>query len=726
MTHRQRKQRKRRHPNDGRGRVILVVLALVLSVVAIAAISVVGYVLAIANSAPDIAKLKPIDKGANSIIYAADGSRLGYVHSDTVRAPIPWSDMPAAIRQGTVAIEDQRFYHHGGFDLTGIVRAGVKDITTGRTAQGGSTITQQLVRQLYIKDPKRDIKRKIREAKMAQDLERLHTKQWILHEYLNDVPYGTVNGSTAVGIEAASEVFFSRHAKDLTLDQSALLAGLPQAPSDYNPFRSPAAALQRRNEVLQSMAKNHFITQAEASDASQRSLGLRRSNLYTKRREPYVFDYVQDVLIQHYGVNVFRAGGLRVYTTIDPQLQEKGRQAIAGQLNYPGDPSSAIVSIDPHTGYIKAMASSGTYKDRTFNLAAQGHRQPGSAFKTMVLTTAIRQGVDPNSTIYESKPLALNVPGYGPWKVKTYDGTYGGSMNLVQATLHSDNTVYAQLDVDVGPKKVAETAHLLGIRTKLDGIPSEGLGGLRLGVSPLEMASAYATLSAGGMYSEPKAIRRVVFPDGKVDDLGKTKRKRVIPDWVAGEVTKILEMNVQKGTGTHANYGCPAAGKTGTTDNYNDAWFVGYTPSLSTSVWVGYPNALKEMRSVHGIEVAGGTFPAQIWHDYMNVAHTDCTSFPKPTSSPQWSTFYGSHSASGSNVPGNRYNYRAPAPSGPGGNSAGGSGYKGYDPRLYASPPQGAPHTSPPPSTGNGNNGNGSGGGNGNGNGNGRGNGKHP
>ena len=344
-------------------------------------------------------------------------------------------------------------------------------MTTGKPLQGGSTITQQLVRNLYIKDPKRDLKRKIREAKMAEDLEKVHSKQWILHEYLNDVPYGTVDGRTAVGVEAAALTFFSRHAKDLTLDQAALLSGLPQAPSQFNPFVEPAAALQRRNQVLQAMARNHFISQTDASDAMQQPLGIRRSNLYTKKREPYVFDYVQELLIQRYGVNVFRRGGLRVDTTVDPKLQEDGRRAIAGQLNLPGDPSSAIVSIDPHTGYIRAMASSGTYNSRTFNLAAQGHRQPGSAFKTMVLTTAIRQGVDPNSTIYVSKPLDLVVPGYGPWKVKTYGNTYGGTMNLVQATLKSDNTVYAQLDLDVGPKNVAKTAHLLGIRTHLDGIP---------------------------------------------------------------------------------------------------------------------------------------------------------------------------------------------------------------------------------------------------------------
>ena len=703
MTHRQRQLRKRRHGYRP-GRVLLLGLAVFVCVALIGLLSVIGYILAIADSAPNINELKPIDKGATSTVYAGDGSQLGFVSSDTIRTPIGWADMPDSVRRATVAIEDKRFYHHGGVDFNGIVRAGIKNVTSGKTVQGGSTITQQLVRELYIKDPKRDVARKIREAKMADELEKVHSKRWILEQYLNDVPYGTVLGRTAIGVEAASQVFFNRSAKDLTLDQAALLAGLPQAPSDYNPFRNPAAALQRRNEVLQAMAKQHFISQTDASHASEQPLGLQRTTRYDNRREPYFFDYVQDQLISRYGVNVFRRGGLKIYTTVDPRLQDEGRKAIAGILNYPSDPSSAIVSIDPRTGYIKAMASSGTYQSRAFNLAAQGHRQPGSAFKVMVLTTALRQGVDPNSTFYDSKPLSLNVPGYGPWKVKTYDGTYGGRMNLVTATLKSDNTVYAQLDIDVGPKNVAKTAHLLGIRTKLDGIPSEGLGGLRLGVSPLEMASASATLSAGGIYSEPKAITRVVFPDGKTDDLGRPVRRRVIPDAVAYEVTKILEQNVQRGTGKAANYGCPAAGKTGTTDNYNDAWFVGYTPRMSSSVWVGYPNALIEMRSVHGIEVAGGTFPAQIWHDYMSVGNSVCSNFARPKHRLQFQSFLGDHTVGGS---GGGYNVPY-VPGGTGGNSAGGPGYHGYDPRYYASPPQGPP-AGGVPSTGGGNGGGGTG-----------------
>ena len=397
------------------------------------------------------------------------------------------------------------------------------------------------------------------------------------------------------------------------------------------------------------MAENGFISHGEADAAAQSPLGVKHGTRYSTRREPYFFDFVQEQLIQKYGVGVFRRGGLKIHTTINPALQEAARQAIAGQLPYPDDPSSAIVSIDPSNGYIRAMASSGAYKDQEFNLAAQGHRQPGSAFKTMVLTTAIRKGVDPNRTTYVSKPLSLDVgDGSPPWEVKTYDGSYRGTMTLTQATLASDNTVYAQLILDLGAKAVRETAELMGITTKLDAYPAEGLGGLRRGVSPLEMANAYATLASGGMRNEPKAITKVVFPDGKSDDLGEPKRERAFSDGVAYEVTKILQQNVLGGTGTAAQIGCPAAGKTGTTDNFNDAWFVGYTPHLSSSVWVGYPNALVEMRSVHGISVAGGTFPAAIWHDYMMVAHgDDCESFPLPTEPATFSPFFGKYASTG-------------------------------------------------------------------------------
>jgi len=693
MTHRQRKQRRGRRRRGGATKLAfgLGVLAIV---AAIGVMSVAGYVIAVAATGPDLSELKPVDKGSNSVIFASDGSRLGYVQSDEIRTPVAWRDMPGDLREAVIAIEDERFYRHKGVDYSAIVRAGVKNLRSGKNVQGGSTITQQLVRALYIKDPERNFTRKIREAKLASELEEEHSKRWILKNYLNDVPFGTVDGRTAIGAEAAAETFFDKHARDLELHEAAMLAGLPQAPSQYNPFRNPTAAITRRNEVLEKMAESRFITTAEAEEAAGRRLDLQRGTRYTRRREPYFFDYVQEKLIEEYGVGVYRRGGLKVYTTINPGLQEAARKAILGQLPNPADPSGAIVSIDPSNGYIRAMASSGTYKDRRFNLAAQGHRQPGSAFKTMVLMTAIRKGIDPNRTTYQSKPLNLNVPGYGPWQVKTYGETYGGSMNLVQGTVKSDNTVYAQLIIDVGPKAVRETAEMMGIETKLDALPAEGLGGLRLGVSPLEMANAYATLASGGIRNEAKGIQRVEFPDGKTDDLGKPERKRVFTDGQAYEVTKILKQNVTGGTGTRAQIGCPAAGKTGTTDAFNDAWFVGYTPKLSSSSWVGYPNALQSMPGV-----AGGTIPAGIWHDYMIVAKGDaCDDFAQPEEAAKFSPFFGKYASTGRG--GTTYdNNQQPDNGGTGGtNSAGGENYRGgYDPRLYEAPPQEAPKRVPPP-----------------------------
>jgi penicillin-binding protein 1A len=575
-------------------------------------------------------------------------------------------------------------------DLNAIVRAGIKNLESGKTVQGGSTITQQLVRALYIKDPKRDFARKIREAKLASELEDKHSKTWILHNYLNSVPYGTVGGRTAIGVEAAAVTFFDKHAKNLSLGQSALLAGLPQAPSQYNPFRNRQAAIGRRNEVLRQMAANRFITQDEAAAAMQEGLRLKRGTRYIIRREPYFFDYVQEQLIERYGFGVVRKGGLRIHTMIDPAMQELARKAITGTLYDPSDPSGALVSIDPQTGYIRAMAASGSYEDREFNLAVEGHRQPGSAFKTMVLTAAIRAGMDPDRTTYVSKPLNITDPDngvYTPWEVNTYDHSYNGTMTVSGATLASDNTVYAQMILDVGPKKVCEAARLLGIRTKLDCYPAEGLGGLRLGVTPLEMANAYATLAAGGMRSKPKAIKRVVFPDGKSEDLGKPERKRVLTDGQAYEVTQILEQNVLGGTGTAAQIGCPAAGKTGTTDEFNDAWFAGYTPKLATAVWVGFPDEQVSMEYTRIGSVAGGTWPAMIWHDFMITAKgDDCDDFPPPTEPAEFSPFFGDYSSTGSEGSGEYY-----TPDDTDGTD------QEYDPRFYEEAPLDDPNSGPPP-----------------------------
>ncbi len=673
-----------------------------------AAASVVGYIVVVASDAPDIQELRPVDQGASSEVFASNGRRLGFIENDEVRQPVATAELPPSLKQATIAIEDQRFYKHKGVDYEGVVRAAIKNLRSGETVQGGSTLTMQLVRNIYPIGRKRDFKRKIKEAKLAQELEDQHPKVWILTNYLNSVPYGTVGGRTAIGAEAAARVFFDKPASKLTLPEAATLAGLPQAPSLYNPFRDPRAALSRRNDVLRRMKKLHMISDAEYQQAAAARLGARSNDYYFSKRESYFFDYVKEQLIERYGLETVRKGGLRIYTTIDLGKQKAARAAMKGQLPYQDDPSSAIVSIDPRNGYIRAMASSSSYRQVKYNYAAQGRRQAGSTFKVMVLMAALRKGINPNTTTYVSRPLDLNTP-YGPWKVNTYSHSYGGSMNLVNATLQSDNTVYAQLDLDVGPDAVRQAAYDMGITTKLDGYPAEGLGGLRLGVSPLEMADAYATIASFGVRHKPIAVKKVVFPDGKSEDLGKPKGKRTFSQGVAWEATKILEQNIQRGTGTGANIGCPAAGKTGTVDDWTDAWFIGFTPKLTTATWVGYPNQKVSMSSVHGIQVAGGTIPASIWHDYMSsVATKDCSDFQPPAGSASFQPFFGKYSTNGYSGGGGNYGGNDQQDQSQNdsqrngqGNDNGGGGGGGYDPNLYESPPQAAPETQAP-STGGG------------------------
>jgi penicillin-binding protein 1A len=601
-----------------RRRATLVFVILIVLVAAVIA-SGVGAV-AKFRSDCNLQELKAVEIGQNSFVYAADGSLLGSIPAERNRTPVSLTKVSPWMAKATVAIEDHRFYEHGGVDYEGIARAAWKDLRAGQVVQGGSTITQQLVRNLYI-SKERTFKRKIKEACLAIRLSRARSKDWILSQYMNQVYYG----NHAYGIEAAAQTYFSRHARSLTLAQSALLAGLPQAPSVYDPLHRPGAARARRDEVLRAMLTYGDITPTEYGQAvGQKNLLLRPGRLYTTIREPYFFSYVRDQLISEYGANTVRSGGLRVYTTINPKLQVAARKAIRDTLYLRNDPAAAVVSISPVNGAIRAMTAvtPGRYGNQ-FNLASQARRQPGSTFKTFVLTAAVNEGMNPDTTYYTSAPFHYQPDPYTPaWDVQTYDHSYSGSISVHSATLASDNTVYAQLTLDVTPEKVAEMAHLLGIRSHLDPVPAMGLGADA--ISPLEEASAYATLAAGGVYSKPMAITKVELANGKVDTdagWGQPDRKRVISDGVAYEVTQILEDNVREGTGVGAAlYDRVVAGKTGTTDNHADAWFSGYTPQLETTVWVGYPQGEIPMEDVHGIAVAGGTFPASIWHLFMEKA----------------------------------------------------------------------------------------------------------
>ena len=368
----------------------------------------------------------------------------------------------------------------------------------------------------------------------------------------------------------------------------------------------------RRNQVLRAMLNEGDIDQAQHDWAKSRGLGLKAGKLYKEIREPDFFGYVRDQLIAEYGAGTVRSGGLKVYTTIDPRFQRAAQAAIRETLYEPDDPAAGVISINPKNGAIRAMTAviPGNTKNQ-FNLLSQGRRQSGSTFKTFVLAAAVEQGINPATISYRSAPFYYKPDPNGScedgtwWCPETYDHSYTGWTTIERATLRSDNTVYAQLTLDVTPEAVAEMARKLGVRSPLtvDGgvVPSIGLGAMD--VSPLDMASAYATLAAGGIYSEPMAIRKVILPDGEdtTAGWGKPKRTRVISDGVAYTVTRILEQNVDYGTGVGADYGHPAAGKTGTTEEWSDAWFCGYTPRLGTTVWVGYPKAKIPMTSVHGI-----------------------------------------------------------------------------------------------------------------------------
>jgi penicillin-binding protein 1A len=688
-----RRQRRRRTKKRKREKTALLILtALVVALLVIPATGVTGGAVMCRNV--DLDSLRPVEIGQNSFVYAENGAFLGAIPAEKNRQPVPLEKISKWMPTATVAIEDRRFYAHDGVDVSGVARAAAKNLSARKIVEGGSTITQQLVRNLYPITSERTVQRKLKEACLAIKLDRAWSKRKILTGYMNQVYYG----NHAYGVEAAARTYFSKPARKLTLKESALLAGLTQAPSTYDPFHEPDRAIARRDEVLRAMRNTAVIAQADYERAvADRDLHLKPGRLYTRIREPYFFSYVYNELVREYGAATVRSGGLRVYTTVDRKLQLAATKAIRDTLPYKEDPASALVSIDPRTGAIRAMtAVTPMRRKNQFNLVSQMKRQAGSTFKTFVLTTAVARGVNPSSTYYTSAPFRYQPdPLSEPWEVETYSKSYLGTTSISSATLASDNTVYAQLMLDLGPEEVAKTTRLMGVTVPgNEVVPAMGLGAIS--VSPLEMAGAYATLAAGGIYSRPMAIKKVVLPGGAEDTeagWGKPKRRRVLPDWVAYEVTKILEQNMLGGTGTGAQIGRPAAGKTGTTDNHADAWFAGYTPNLQTTVWVGYPRAQIPMENVHGISVAGGTFPADIWRRFMLVAieRLPYRDWTLPTINAVWTPFdtgqyaldYTYSSGGSSDAPAETTTEKKPAPPPP-----------AEPPPPPAEPP---PPTTPPP-----------------------------
>ncbi len=591
-----------------------------------------GLVTAVAAEIPRLDPARAEAKDVNGYIYAGDGKRiLAVLRGSQARVLVDWSEIAPAMKLAIVDVEDRRFYEHNGVDVRGIARALWADIRNQRAVQGGSTITQQFVKNALEHD-KRTIGRKVREAAFAWQLERTWNKRRILTAYLNTIYFG--NG--AYGVQTAAQAYFHHGASKLTLPEAALLAGIPADPSLYDPVTSPRAARERRETVLRAMLEENHITVADFRRANRAPLPdpdeVRLPGTQGQGPAPYFVNYVKGKLVDQYGAAKVYGGGLRVRTSIDLTLQQYARDAISKWLTDPDGPSAALVAIDPRDGRILAMIGGSNFRKSQFNLAVQGVRQPGSSFKPFVLATALREGIAPASTLV-SEPMTLYAGGTF-WNVENYEGSYLGTIDLQQATIHSDNAVYAQLTRLVGPTNVVRTAHRLGIKSRLKSYFSIGLGAQA--VNPLEMARAFSAFASGGVRvdgsitgNDPRAI--VAVGDKNATDVACTKphvhcnevvARHVLSPEIAATVNSILEGVVREGTGTRAALSDrPAAGKTGTTTNYGDAWFVGYTPQLVAAVWVGYPNTLVPMTTEFGGDpVAGGTYPALIWKAFMERA----------------------------------------------------------------------------------------------------------
>lgn len=569
---------------------------------------------------PDVANARGRDQ--TTVILDRNGVQLAKLYADQNRKDVALQDMPKTVRQAVVATEDQRFYEHKGVDPVGIARALVKDVLMRSKAQGGSTITQQYVKTAFVSSEK-TLKRKILEAMLSYKIEKRYSKDQILGLYLNTIYFG----HGAYGVESASQVYFGKSVKDLTLAESAMIAGVIKSPGRYSPYLQPENAKTRRDTVLNQMLAQGYITQAEHDAASAEpitTVGLKTAS----RNAPYFVQWIVSQLDSTYGNDTVYRGGLTVTTTLDLASQQAAEQAIAETLNQATDPSAALVSVKPGTGEVIAMVGGRDFTTQQFNAAVGKGRPPGSSFKPFVLATALANSVSPEQT-YPSAAVKLNV-GDSVWSV-TGSSSGPDPMRLRLATEKSINSVYAQLILQVTPAKVVETAEKMGIHKGISPVPSIALG--VMDISPLEMAGAYATLAANGTYAAPYGIAEVKDGSGNVIYSAKPQTSQALTPAVAYLTTDILKGVIASGTGKGAAIGRPAAGKTGTTQNNADAWFCGYTPQLATAVWMGFPDAQTPMTKVHGKEVTGGSFPATMWAKFMKaaLANTKATDFTQPS-----------------------------------------------------------------------------------------------
>lgn len=598
----------------------LSVIAIIIFVVMITGAGL-GFLTASIHTMPSLkGEIRP---AASSQIFDAQGRLITTIHSVENRLPVSINKIPKNLQNAFIAAEDARFYQHIGIDPRGILRAVWSNITDRGVSEGGSTITQQLARNALLSQ-ERTLKRKIQEAFLALQIERQFSKDEILEMYLNQIYFG----QGAYGVQAASQVYFGKNVEDLSLGEAAMIAGLPQSPNYYSPLSNMKAAKERQATVLDQMAKYGYIEQETANQTKAKEIKL--SSRSSSNIASYFVDYVTQQLIDKYGADAVYKEGLKIYTSLDLTMQQAAEQAMkqlpTSYTEKSGikQPQGALVAIEPQTGYIKAMVG-GRGNDQ-FNRAILAERQPGSAFKPFVYLAAIESGMSAATRI-DDTPVS-----FGNWSPVNYDGKFRGTVSMRTALEQSLNTVAVKLANYVGVDKPLYYAQQMGISTLVmrgntnDRNLAMALGGLTRGVTPLEIASAYGVLANQGVRAEPISIIKVLDRSGKVLEQETPKEKHVINERSAYIVTDMMKGVLTHGTGTAANIGRPAAGKTGTTNDYKDAWFVGFTPDLAAAVWMGFDND----GYLGGI--TGGSLPAVIWHDFMieAAAKYPVRDFPRP------------------------------------------------------------------------------------------------
>ena len=635
LSRRRQRRRVKRQKRDRTWSVVRIAVVGLVSVFLASVVTLVGtfaYTYAqVAEDLPELDQYSATELAQTSVVYDSSGNVVDELHGVQNRFVVGLDAINPTLSDAVIAIEDHRFYEHRGVDFEAIGRAAGENFASLSVRQGGSTITQQLVKNTYIAQEQRQIpslQRKMTEASLAWQYEEEHEKDEILEQYLNTVYFG----ANAYGIEAAARTYYNKEAAKLSLPESALLAGIINLPGTYDPFNDPMSARKRRDTVLDRMLEHGYVSPEEHAEAVAEDLNLSRGQVEPESENEYFLDAVRKELAEQYGDRALYEGGLKIYTTLDPTLQEHAVAAV-GKVVDPtaGDPSASLVSVEPTTGAVKAVVGGSDFEQVKFNLATQGKRQPGSSFKTFVLAEAIRQGISPE-TGYESKDLSIDTGGE-PYQVQNYNYVQRGPISVRHATEQSDNTVFVQLALDLGLENVAALANSMGIESTIDTYPPMAIGGIGEGVTPFDMASSYSTLANGGTHMEPYLVERVTREGESGEDItvqeGEQTGTEVLSKDQAAAITQTLRGVVQRGTAGRyrnldAELGRPSAAKTGTSELFVDAWFVGYVPQLATSVWVGYPEERRSMIYVRGFpEVNGENFPLDIWSLYMQEATKD-------------------------------------------------------------------------------------------------------